>query len=68
MQHGYKLEKNNKLVEFPIELDMSPFVSKMCRNSMGRAIYTLNGIVEHSGRLNSGHYTAYVKQGIRFVF
>ena len=45
MQHGYKLEKNNKLVEFPIELDMSPFVSKMCRNSMGRAIYTLNGII-----------------------
>ena len=75
-QHGYRLEKSNKHVSFSLLLDMSPFTSKMCVNlysskraSAGspssppppQALYSLYGLVEHSGRLNSGHYTAYVK-------
>ena len=29
--------------------------------SQGKVLYSLYGIVEHAGRLNGGHYTAYVK-------
>jgi ubiquitin carboxyl-terminal hydrolase 16/45 len=62
-QHGFRLEKVNKHVNFPLELDMAPYTSKMCTNlnSSNRVIYSLYGVVEHSGRLNGGHYTAYVK-------
>jgi len=67
-QHGYRLEKSNKHIIFPLILDMSPYTSKMCinirrdqRNHSDPVLYSLYGIVEHSGRLNSGHYTAYVK-------
>lgn len=66
-QHGFRLEKESKHVNFPLELDMSPYTSKMCTNltssniSSSRVLYSLYGIVEHSGGLNGGHYTAYVK-------
>lgn len=74
-QHGYRLEKSNKHVAFSLLLDMSPYTSKMCVNLFSskssssaasgtqapQAVYSLFGLVEHSGRLNSGHYTAYVK-------
>lgn len=63
-QNGFRLEKLSKHVSFPFELDMSPYTSKMCVNltyNSSKALYSLYGIVEHSGRLNGGHYTAYVK-------
>ena len=66
-QHGFRLEKSNKFVEFPLMLDMTPFTSKMCVNGGAsatnnqRSLYALYGLVEHSGRLNSGHYTACVR-------
>lgn len=62
-QLGFRLEKVNKHVNFPLELDMSPYTSKMCvnLNNSNKIIYSLYGVVEHSGRLNGGHYTAYVK-------
>lgn len=67
-QHGYRLEKSNKHVQFPLVLDMSSYTSKMCinisreqRSHVEPVLYALYGLVEHSGRLNSGHYTAYVK-------
>ncbi len=68
--HGYRIEKSNKHVEFPLELDLSKHVSQMCVNSgrPNKPIYSLYGIVEHSGKLNSGHYTAYVKLGIKQNF
>jgi ubiquitin carboxyl-terminal hydrolase 16/45 len=64
-QHGFRLEKSNKHVSFPLVLNMAPFASKMCINTCGKngesILYSLYGIVEHSGKLNCGHYTAYVK-------
>lgn len=67
-QHGMRLEKCNKHVNFPLILDVSPYTSQMCVNifkslssDSSSAKYCLYGLVEHSGRLNSGHYTAYVK-------
>ena len=63
-QQGLRFEKSNKHVQFPFLLDMSPYTSKMCINinrdnqNQKPALYSLYGLVEHSGRLNSGHYTA----------
>lgn len=64
-QFGFRLEKSNKHIDFPLILDMSPFTSQMCVNHYGKTKYALYGLVEHSGRLNSGHYTAYVKPGLK---
>ncbi|KAE9420796.1 hypothetical protein Angca_003947 [Angiostrongylus cantonensis] len=51
-------------VSFPVMFDMAPFC---CRNveriSSGekRLLYSLYGVVVHSGGLSGGHYIAYVK-------
>ena len=37
------------------------FVFQSCADSEGQVLYSLYGIVQHSGNMNSGHYTAYVK-------
>ncbi|XP_071480911.1 ubiquitin carboxyl-terminal hydrolase 16/45-like [Diadema antillarum] len=45
-------------------LDVAPFCSSACKryaNSENRVLYGLYGVVEHSGRLQFGHYTAFVK-------
>uniref|UniRef100_A0A3Q2DYA5 ubiquitinyl hydrolase 1 n=1 Tax=Cyprinodon variegatus TaxID=28743 RepID=A0A3Q2DYA5_CYPVA len=45
-------------------LDLAPYSSTKCKNiSEGdtQILYSLYGIVEHSGTMRSGHYTAYVK-------
>lgn len=69
IQRGYRIEKSNKQINYPLELDMSPYSSKMCINvGEERPIYSLYGIVEHSGKLNSGHYTAFVKIGKKNLF
>lgn len=72
---GYRrsvsLKKISTFVSFPLTFDLSPFVSQMytyLTPSNGQSIvddrpliYGLYGVVEHSGTLRSGHYTAYVK-------
>jgi ubiquitin carboxyl-terminal hydrolase 16/45 len=63
-QHGMRLEKLNKNVNFPLILDMSPYTSTQAVNkSSHKILYSLYGVVEHSGKLNSGHYVAFVKAG-----
>ncbi|XP_071955340.1 ubiquitin carboxyl-terminal hydrolase 16-like [Antedon mediterranea] len=64
MQNGFNLRKVTRQVDFPLLLDLAPFCSTNCRkfaDSKDRVMYALYGVVEHSGRLHSGHYTAYVK-------
>jgi len=47
--------KNSDLIDFPIVgLDLKPFV-KVHQDNM---IYDLYGVINHSGSLNFGHYTA----------
>ncbi|XP_043278379.1 ubiquitin carboxyl-terminal hydrolase 16 isoform X2 [Venturia canescens] len=46
-----------KHVKFPLLLDLAP----VCTESERRKVYSLYGIVEHSGTLHGGHYVAYVK-------
>lgn len=46
---------------------MAPFCSTRCKDlptihdEQNRLLYSLYGIVEHSGNLHGGHYVAYVK-------
>ncbi|XP_066476168.1 ubiquitin carboxyl-terminal hydrolase 16 [Tiliqua scincoides] len=63
-QAGYNLQKVNKHIKFPEILDLAPFCSVKCENvaeGCSQVLYALYGVVEHSGTMRSGHYTAYVK-------
>nr|XP_020477238.1 ubiquitin carboxyl-terminal hydrolase 45 [Monopterus albus] len=62
-QAGMNLRKVNRHVDFPLILDLAPFCSASCKNlAVGeRVLYSLYGIVEHSGSMRGGHYAAYVK-------
>ncbi|XP_039708956.1 ubiquitin carboxyl-terminal hydrolase 45 isoform X4 [Pteropus medius] len=62
-QAGLSLRKVNRHVDFPLMLDLAPFCSATCKNvNVGeKVLYGLYGIVEHSGSMRGGHYTAYVK-------
>ncbi|XP_015679185.1 ubiquitin carboxyl-terminal hydrolase 16 [Protobothrops mucrosquamatus] len=63
-QAGYNLQKVNKHITFPEVMDLAPFCSIKCKNvreGTSEVLYSLYGIVEHSGTMRSGHYTAYVK-------
>ncbi|XP_077198601.1 ubiquitin carboxyl-terminal hydrolase 16 isoform X2 [Paroedura picta] len=63
-QAGYNLQKVNKHIKFPEVMDLAPFCSVKCKNVVEgsqRVLYSLYGVVEHSGTMRSGHYTAYVK-------
>ncbi|XP_056297292.1 ubiquitin carboxyl-terminal hydrolase 16 [Pseudoliparis swirei] len=63
-QNGFSICKVNRHVHFPLILDLAPFCAVQCKNlTEGNAqiLYSLYGIVEHSGTMRSGHYTAYVK-------
>ena len=59
--------KVNKHVAFPLVIDMAPFCSSTSvatpavQAGQREILYSLYGVVEHSGRLQGGHYTAYVK-------
>ncbi|KAK5868915.1 hypothetical protein PBY51_009888 [Eleginops maclovinus] len=63
-QNGYSICKVNRHVQFPLILDLAPFSAVKCKNLTegdNQILYSLYGIVEHSGTMRSGHYTAYVK-------
>lgn len=66
-QNGFALRKAQKHVEFPLQLDLGPFCSAAAAGvttvapNQKEIIYSLYGVIEHSGKLSSGHYTAFVK-------
>ncbi|XP_045708611.1 ubiquitin carboxyl-terminal hydrolase 16 isoform X1 [Phyllostomus hastatus] len=63
-QAGFNLRKINKHIRFPEILDLAPFCTAKCKNvaeESTRVLYALYGVVEHSGTMRSGHYTAYSK-------
>ncbi|XP_061676622.1 LOW QUALITY PROTEIN: ubiquitin carboxyl-terminal hydrolase 45 [Syngnathoides biaculeatus] len=62
-QAGMNFRKVNRHVDFPLIFDLAPFCSASCKNLAhdDRVLYSLYGIVEHSGSMRGGHYTAYVK-------
>ncbi|KAG8194198.1 hypothetical protein JTE90_024533 [Oedothorax gibbosus] len=70
-QVGMSLRKVNRFVEFPLVLDLASYCSSACSilphmsSVQNEILYSLYGVVEHSGHLKSGHYTAYVKASKR---
>jgi len=59
-------KKVNKHVAFPVTLDLAAFCSSTCvalphMSLDPTVLYSLYGVVEHSGSLRGGHYVAYVK-------
>jgi ubiquitin carboxyl-terminal hydrolase 16/45 len=66
-QNGIALRKAQKHVDFPLRFDLAPFCSAAAAGvssipaDQKEVIYSLYGVIEHSGRLSSGHYTAFVK-------
>ncbi|XP_075053233.1 ubiquitin carboxyl-terminal hydrolase 16 [Mixophyes fleayi] len=67
-QNGFNLHKINKHIKFPEVIDLAPFCTVRCKTiSDGdcRLLYSLYGVIEHSGTMRSGHYTAYVKSRIQ---
>ncbi|XP_073928954.1 ubiquitin carboxyl-terminal hydrolase 16 isoform X1 [Castor canadensis] len=63
-QAGFNLRKVNRHIKFPEILDLAPFCTVKCKNvaeENTRVLYCLYGVVEHSGTMRSGHYTAYAK-------
>jgi len=53
------LKKNNKFIDFPINnLDLSKYVIGYNKESY---VYDLYAVCNHSGRLEGGHYTSYIK-------
>ncbi|XP_072316322.1 ubiquitin carboxyl-terminal hydrolase 16 [Eucyclogobius newberryi] len=63
-QNGFSICKVNRHVQFPGVLDLAPFCTVNCKSEVAggsQILYSLYGIVEHSGTMRSGHYTAFVK-------
>ncbi|XP_059175697.1 ubiquitin carboxyl-terminal hydrolase 45-like isoform X2 [Physella acuta] len=63
-QTGLTSRKVNRHVDFPLVLDLAPYCSSLClgvKEGQSKVFYSLYGVVEHSGRLSGGHYTAYIK-------
>lgn len=49
-------------ISFPIQgLDITPYVLDKPENDGQKLIYDLYGVINHSGTLNYGHYTALVQ-------
>lgn len=67
MMDNFRFKKLQRFVSFPLELDIAPFCSSKCKDSSGfeeaqtEVKYSLFGVVEHTGSLNTGHYIAYIK-------
>ncbi|XP_075450039.1 ubiquitin carboxyl-terminal hydrolase 16 isoform X2 [Ascaphus truei] len=63
-QAGFNLRKINRHIKFPEVIDLAPFCNVKCKNipeGDSTLLYSLYGVIEHSGTMRSGHYTAYVK-------
>ncbi|KAK3907314.1 Ubiquitin carboxyl-terminal hydrolase 16 [Frankliniella fusca] len=67
MMENFRFKKLQRFVGFSIDLDIAPFCSMKCKDtpSIGESQteirYSLFGVVEHTGSLNTGHYIAYIK-------
>ncbi|KAM6420089.1 ubiquitin carboxyl-terminal hydrolase 16 isoform 2-T2 [Pluvialis apricaria] len=63
-QAGFNLRKVNRHIKFPEVIDLAPFCTVKCKNvaeGNTKVLYSLYGVVEHSGTMRFGHYTAYAK-------
>ncbi|KAG1704425.1 Ubiquitin carboxyl-terminal hydrolase 22 [Nymphon striatum] len=69
-EHSTRFHKKiSTFISFPQYLDMTPFMStrrNICNNGVNSSfadnIYSLFAVVNHIGTIESGHYTAYIRQ------
>ena len=54
------VRKNDVHVRFPLDIDMSPFV--VDGSVQANHVYKLYAVVVHSGILEGGHYTVYIRR------
>lgn len=58
-------EKIDTFVDFPMDLDLDPFV--VGPKATTRQLYRLYAVVNHSGSLSFGHYTAWPRKNQRWA-
>lgn len=59
-EHSLRSRKISNLIQFSMDLDMTPFMTRSSTSSDNR--YSLFAVVNHSGSLHNGHYTCYIRQ------
>ncbi|XP_062507983.1 ubiquitin carboxyl-terminal hydrolase 22-like isoform X2 [Corticium candelabrum] len=65
-EHGKTSRKISRFILFPLEIDMTPFMSPRdadtkCTLHDNHNRYSLFAVVNHSGTMDTGHYTCYVR-------
>lgn len=55
--------KINTSIDFPVELDLAPYLNPNEDRSCWQDRYSLYAVLNHSGQTNSGHYIAYIRFG-----
>ncbi|KAG0175128.1 hypothetical protein DFQ30_000611 [Apophysomyces sp. BC1015] len=61
-EHGGSASKIESKIKFPVDLDMSPYTTKGRTNKQSEEnIYTLFAVINHQGRMDTGHYTMFAK-------
>ncbi|XP_017493382.1 PREDICTED: ubiquitin carboxyl-terminal hydrolase 22-A-like [Rhagoletis zephyria] len=54
-------KKISTFISFPMHLDITPFTTRFTSVCFSFRIYTLFAVVNHSGTLETGHYTAFIR-------
>mmetsp|Transcript_12390 Transcript_12390/g.13564 ORF Transcript_12390/g.13564 Transcript_12390/m.13564 type:complete len:674 (+) Transcript_12390:107-2128(+) len=70
-QGTWSIQKNNKHVSFPFELNLNPYTIQVIDGSDPQPTdyrYSLYAIVVHSGGMGGGHYIAYAKHGKQWYY
>ncbi|KAI3913344.1 hypothetical protein MKX01_027937 [Papaver californicum] len=67
---GYYVEKIDKDIKYPLELDLQPYTGRSENLDQGKLKYELYAVIVHSGvSYSSGHYFCYIRSspGIWFL-
>ncbi|KAI8973886.1 hypothetical protein BDB01DRAFT_807992 [Pilobolus umbonatus] len=58
-EHGTSTNKIETKIKFPMDLDLTPYTCS--KRKSGNNVYTLFAVVNHQGKMDSGHYTMFAK-------
>ncbi|KAI8967242.1 hypothetical protein BDF20DRAFT_1004934 [Mycotypha africana] len=58
-EHGLTSSKIETKIRFPVELNLTPYTTSKDKEEDN--IYTLFAVVNHQGKMDTGHYTMYAK-------
>lgn len=54
------MSKLNQRVEFPLRIDMKPYVHKGSSQENDNLVYELKSVIVHMGTPYGGHYEAFI--------